>query len=170
MRVISAPDSVVGTAIATWLPPEAAASAFAVSITRPPPSADDALARDGAEQVAGQLVDAAGGNDVHRSGALHDRGRHRRGPLGREQRVALAAERLDRLGGRARAEADRALAVPPGEAARHQIPLISRTSHAARNGSTIRTLPWSRATSSSRSSASTARWIVEGAGRLWRRR
>ena len=39
MRVISAPDSVVGTAIATCVPPEAAASAFAVSITRPPPSA-----------------------------------------------------------------------------------------------------------------------------------
>ena len=39
MRVISAPDSVVGTAIATWLPPEAAASAFAVSTTRPPPRA-----------------------------------------------------------------------------------------------------------------------------------
>ena len=39
MRVISAPDSVVGTAIATCVPPEAAASALAVSTTRPPPSA-----------------------------------------------------------------------------------------------------------------------------------
>src|SRR5215218_1435556 len=38
-RVISAPDSVVGIAIARAPPPSAAAVAFATSITRPPPSA-----------------------------------------------------------------------------------------------------------------------------------
>ena len=130
---------------------------------------DDPLARHRAQQLAGQFVDVALAEHVHARRALHHARRHRRRALGGQQRVALAAERLDRVGDRPAPEADRPLSVPPGEAVRHGT-LISRCSQAARNGSTIRTSPRSRATSSWRSSVSTARCTVEGPGRLWRLR
>ena len=59
MRVISAPDSVVGTAIATCVPPEAAGQRLRGVDHAAAAERDDPLARDRAEQVAGQLVDAA---------------------------------------------------------------------------------------------------------------
>ena len=103
-RVISAALSVVGIAAATA--PRAAASALATSTTRPPPSATE-VALDGAEQVAGHLVDAAGRHVVHGGGAGDDGGR-RRCARGSEQHVAVA-EQVRRLGQRAAPEAhDRA--------------------------------------------------------------
>jgi hypothetical protein len=63
----------------------------------------DPLARDRAEQLAGQLVDVALAEHVHARRALDHARRHRRGALGGQQRVALAAERLDRVGDRSRA-------------------------------------------------------------------
>ena len=167
MRVISAPDSVVGTAIATCVPPLAAASALADVDHAAAAERHDPVARDRAEQLAGQLVDVAGAEHVHdRARASTTPGAIAARALGGQQRVALAAERLDRAR-RSTPRPKRIVRSPSCQVKplRHGT-LISRCSQAARNGSTIRTSPRSRATSSSRSSASTARWTVEAPGQV----
>ena len=130
----------------------------------------DPLARDRAEQLAGQLVDVA------RRRACARPPRPRRPPAPSPPRARWSAARSPRR----RASRPRSAIVPrPKRIVRspsRQVKplrhgtLISRCSQAARNGSTIRTSPRSRATSSCRSSVSTARCTVDGPGRLWRLR
>ena len=103
MRVISAPDSVVGTAIATCVPPDGGRQRLRGVDHAAAAERDDPLARDRAEQVAGELVDVAVAEHVHAGRRLDHARRHRRGALGGQQRVALAAEHVDRLGDRRRA-------------------------------------------------------------------
>ena len=81
-RVISAPESVVGTAIARTLVPgvaaqdvsPAAASAFATSTTRPPPSATSRSPFTSPSTIAGQVVDLVGVDVVDRAGRRRDCG------------------------------------------------------------------------------------------------
>ena len=115
--VISAPDSVVGIAIARAAPQRRRGERLGGVDHPPAAERDDAVALDLAEQLAGQLVDAARADLVHRAGGSRPppaaiRHRARRG----QQRVAGPAEGADRLLGDAAAEADEALAVLPGEA------------------------------------------------------
>ena len=96
----------------------AAASDLATSTTRPPPSATDRSPVDGREQLAGHVLDQPVRHVVHGRRRLDHVRRQLRRALGRQQRVAGPAEHVDRLGHHPAAEADRALAVVPGEAGR----------------------------------------------------
>ena len=119
-HVISAALSVVGTAATTRSGPMAAAIAFATSITRPPPSATIAAGvAGGRQQVGGEVVDAPGGDEQHLPRRRPERGRGREPALCRQQQVALA-EQARGVAERAATEADRAVAVAPGEVVAHR--------------------------------------------------
>ena len=116
-RVISAPESVVGIAIARAAPPEAAASAFATSTTRPPPSATIRSSAIAPSSSPASSSTRPGATSMTVSAASTTSGAAPRARSRGQQRVARPAEHADRLGRRPAAEADRPLAVLPGEAA-----------------------------------------------------
>ena len=120
MPVISAPESVVGTAATRA--PLTAATALAVSIVRPPPRATSCRRLRPLEQDGGGLRHLAGGYGVDRPGSRLQLRRAGQGTWRRhelEAGEAVLVEEPRRLRDAVAPEHDDPASVPPDEAAVH---------------------------------------------------